>query len=200
MKNGIDLKDLKGMGKRGAGKTKSDNKKKRTYYDRLNDAVETGFSFKEDEIHVDLEKEECFIKFKNTVLINHNDLLRIKFNVAYKYIKLWKERVVNVVKKLDDSQMKIFLNNPVKIEILIETKNAMTLDYDASIGSSKFIIDGLVKSKILEDDTKEHIPLILTSQKKSKVNISSIYIIIKPIKEYELRKYFSDSFNKLIDM
>ena len=40
-----------------------------------------------------------------------------------------------------------FLNNKVKLEFFNKDKNNQTLDYDASVGCIKFIIDGLVESK-----------------------------------------------------
>lgn len=203
MKNLIDIKDLNKIIKNKNTKIKinDDSEKKqpkRTYYDRLNDAVNYGFSFKNDSISINNEKNECILKFENVVLISHNDLLRINFKMAYKYIKLWKDRVKNIVSTLELNDLDIFLNNKVKLEFLIKTKNNQTLDYDASVGCVKFIIDGLVESKILIDDSIEHIPLVLTTQKKVKDDISSIYIVIKKTSDEEIKSFNSDTFNSLL--
>jgi hypothetical protein len=191
MKNAINLEDLNKMSK--GKKSLLDKKpKKRTYYDRLNDAVDHGFSFKRDLFSYDEEKKELYIEFRDIILISHNDLLRIKFQSAYKYIKLWKERVVFLLsgkcKKFESS---------VKIEVLIKTSKSQTLDYDASIACVKFIIDGLVKSNVIEDDTIDYVPLVLTHQEKTKDKMSSIFIVISEISKKELDSYFSNSFKSL---
>jgi hypothetical protein len=181
MKNTINLKDLK--------KIKGENKVKRTYYDRLNDAVESGFSFKLDDFYK--VNSKLVFEFNDVALISLNDLLRINFKSCYKYIKLWKERVINIVDK-NKIENYPFGDDRVKIEFIIETKNNQTLDYDASIACTKFITDGLVKSKIIKDDSLKYLPMIISKQKKSTNGISSIKMVLSKITESELDSFFSE--------
>jgi hypothetical protein len=192
MKNAINLKDIKSI----KSKVKTSDKK-RTYYDRLNEAVETGFSYKKDVITHDNKNNICVLKFIDVALISHNDILRINFKVAYKYIKLWKDRVQNLVKNLDTPLPDCFNENKVIFEFLIKTNNSQTLDYDSSVACLKFIVDGVVKSKLIKDDSLDNIPLMLTKQKKVKNEPSSIYLVISTITDVEVESHFSDTFKLL---
>lgn len=183
MKNSINLKDFN------TNKTKQ---KKRTYYDRLNEAVKTGFPLGKDTL---IEKENSIIyKFHDVVLISNNDLLRIKFNLCTKYKNLWKERVENLSKRIENKD--IFKNKKVKIEYLLETNKSVTLDYDSAISSTKFITDGFVNSGLLIDDNLNYVPLILSNQKKVKKNeVSKLYAIITVVDDEYLKSLYSDDFN-----
>jgi hypothetical protein len=194
MKNAINLKDINLIKSK---KTNKKTEKKRTYYDRLNDAVETGFSYKKDEIIFNKEHNICILKFVDVALISHNDILRINFKVAYKYIKLWKDRVQHLVKKSEIPLPECFNENKVIFEFLIKTNHSQTLDYDSSVACLKFIVDGVVKSKLIKDDSLDNIPLMLTKQQKVKNEPSSIYLVISTITDKEVDSHFSNMFKTL---
>lgn len=176
---------------------KIQNKKTaRTYYDRLEDAINYGFNFDNDII---IQKEESLvIKFNNVYFLSHNDILRIHFKRLYKYIKLWKERVIYISKKIDTNLWEPIKNQPLKIEFIYLNNNNEFLDYDSTIASFKFILDGLTESKIIIDDNQQHIPIILSKQIKSKDN-NGIILIITPLKEEEINNYFSNESKNIVD-
>lgn len=189
MKNIISASDYNSLNK----KTKSSNtlKKTRTYYDRLNDAISSGFSFKKDEYK--FENETLIFSFLDVAILSHNDILRINFKKLYPYIKLWKERVKNTASKIPESQSDYFLNKEVKIEFLFKTKTEKKLDYDSSVACSKFIIDGLVESNILIDDVVDIVPLILTKQIKNKIKENTIIVIISEVNQLYMENLFSET-------
>jgi hypothetical protein len=197
MRNTISVEDFKKLNKK-KKKTKDSKKAKtRTGYDRLKDAVEFGFSFKKDLISI--SEDECIIKLEDISLLSHNDILRINFKILYTYISLWKERIASITSKLSEKEKETFHSSPVKIEFLLETNKSHTLDYDASIACIKFIVDGLVESKLLKDDTIQYIPLMLTEQIKDKSKPNSIYLIINKTSKEEIYKLYSPSFNKILN-
>ena len=172
-------------------KLKKEKKKTRTYYDRYNDAVSKGFSFKKDDIYV-LKNDSIVIEFNDVILLSLNDLLRIHEKKAYKYKCLWKERVINILEKNNYN-----INTPITIEILYINRKNKKLDYDASIACTKYIIDGLVKAKLIEDDTQEHIPLILSNTIINKdAEYDSVILCIKSIGD--INNYYSEDFKSII--
>lgn len=195
MKNVISSKDLSIiLNKRKKENSSYNNKKSRTYYDRLKDAVESGFSYKKDISYVD--EKSIVLEFNNVSILSHNDILRINFKQLYPYIKMWKERVKNNISKITEDEILNFNSNKVKIEFLFKLKHKKFLDYDATVACSKFIIDGIVESGFLSDDTKDIVPVILTDQIKNSENENSIIVIINEISELELLKYFSNTLIK----
>ena len=195
MKNVISSKDLSIiLNKRKKDKPLCNNKKSRTYYDRLKDAVESGFSYKKDIAYVD--EKSIVLEFNNVSILSHNDILRINFKQLYPYIKMWKERVKNNISKITKDEALNFNSNKVKIEFLFKLKHKKFLDYDATVACSKFIIDGIVESGFLSDDTIDIVPVILTDQIKNSENENSIIVIINEINELELLKYFSNTLIK----
>tara|TARA_B100000700_G_scaffold267699_1_gene307838 strand:- start:114584 stop:115135 length:552 start_codon:yes stop_codon:yes gene_type:complete len=171
-------------------KLKQEKKSKRTYYDRYNDAVTKGFSFKKDSIYK--INDSIIIEFNDVILLSFNDLLRIHHAKTSKYKALWKERVNNILKNKGYN-----LDTPICIEILYINHKNKKLDYDASIACLKYIIDGLVKSEFIKDDTQEHVPLILskTILDKNK-EYDSIILCVREAKN--INHYYSDNFNELI--
>ncbi len=196
MKNTISSKDLKMILNKGKKKSPSGEQKKkaRTYYDRLREAVESGFSHKKDISYID--EKSIVLEFNNVSILSHNDILRINFKQLYPYIKMWKERVKENIKKISEKEKEKFNSEKVKIEFLFKLKHKKFLDYDATVACSKFIIDGIVESGFLDDDTIEIVPVILTDQVKNSEDESSILVVINEITESELLKYFSNTLIK----
>ena len=175
--------------------SKGKKKKPRTCYDRLNEAVKTGFDFKNDKII--LSEKSIVLNFKGVALLSHNDILRIKFDVMYRYIKLWKERVAYLVEQVSLNEWEKNKVKKLKIEFLYTTKNKQCLDYDSTIGAVKFVIDGLTESSVIFDDSIEFVPVVLSRQKQTKEE-NSLIVVITPIEEQEYEKYFSEEFKKLV--
>lgn len=170
-------------------------KKPKTYYDRLNEAIKTGFCFKNDKIQ--LKEKVLIIDLNNVYLLSHNDILRIHYKKLYPYIKLWKDRIKHVVEKvnLKSNGWKIKENYKYKIEVLYTTKNSNYLDYDAVISASKYIIDGLIVSGVIEDDSIDFVPVILSKQNKNKEK-NAIKVVVSQISEEEYMSYYSEEFKK----
>ncbi len=177
-------------------KNSKNNKVKvqRTYYDRLEEAIKTGFVFSKDEIEI--SSKSIVFKFNDVVFLSHNDILRIHFKRMYRYIKLWKDRVKELCKDRDFSEWEINKNSPMKIEFLYNTKNNEFLDYDSTIGSFKFILDGFTENGIIVDDSMDYVPIILSKQRKNK-NKNSIYVVITPLDLKDYENYFSEKFNNI---
>ena len=175
---------------------KMQNKKQsRTYYDRLEDAINYGFNFDND-IFIQ-EEDSLILKFNDVYFLSHNDILRIHFKRLYKYIKLWKERVKSISKKIDINKWENVKNKLLKIEFIYVNNNNEFLDYDSTIASFKFILDGLTESKIIIDDNQDHVPIILSKQLKSKEK-NSIIVIITVLNQEEINNYFSEESKKII--
>lgn len=191
----ISQKDLNKIIKNKSSTTKSLGKVKRTYYDRLEEAIKTGFIYSKDEIEI---SEKCIIlKFNDVVFLSHNDILRIHFKRMYRYIKLWKNRVKEICK---DKNFECWENNkskPMKIEFLYNTKNNEFIDYDSTMGSFKFILDGLTESGIIVDDSMDYVPVILSKQIKNK-ECNSIYVVITSLDMEKYENYFSEEFKNII--
>lgn len=170
------------------------NKPKRTYYDRLDEAIKTGFVFSNDEVKI--SSESIVFKFNDVVFLSHNDILRIHFKRMYKYIKLWKDRVKEICKDKDFSEWSINKDYPIKIEFLYNTKNNEFLDYDSTIGAFKFILDGFTENGVIMDDSMDYVPIILSKQRKNKKN-NSIYVVITPLNLNEYENYFSKEFKNI---
>jgi hypothetical protein len=166
----------------------------RTYYNRLNEAIKTGFCFKSDKAYN--TGEAIIFEFINVYLLSHNDILRIHYKKMYPYIKLWKERVKHISKEINIEELNKSEDYKLKIEILYITKNSNFLDYDSTIAASKYIIDGLTESNIIEDDSIEFIPIILSKQDKNKEE-NAIKIVITPITQEEYESYYSKEFKKM---
>jgi len=177
-------------------KNSKNNKVKvqRTYYDRLEEAIKTGFVFSKDEIEI--SSKSIVFKFNDVVFLSHNDILRIHFKRMYRYIKLWKDRVKELCKDRDFSEWEFNKNSPMKIEFLYNTKNNEFLDYDSTIGSFKFILDGFTENGIIVDDSMDYVPIILSKQRKNK-NKNSIYVVITPLDLKDYENYFSEKFNNI---
>lgn len=169
--------------------------KKRTYYDRLNDAIKFGFNFREDKITIN--NKSAILHFNNVYLLSHNDILRINFKMMYKYIKLWKERVAHLVNKVSLEEWQETKSKKIKIEFLYTTKNSQCLDYDSTVGAVKFIIDGLTESSVIFDDSIEFIPVVLSRQKRTEGN-NSLTVVLTPITEEEYETYFSNEFKNIL--
>lgn len=174
-------------------KSKGEKNIKRTYYDRLKEAISTGFNFSNDSVVV--SKDSIVIDFNEVYFLSHNDLLRIHFKSLYRYIKLWKDRVKYVFSNEDLSVWEESKKNKLKIEFLYVTKNNDYLDYDSTVGSFKFIMDGLTEAGIIIDDSMEYVPLVLSKQKKNNKK-NSIKVVITVLKEEDYDKCFSDKFNE----
>lgn len=171
---------------------KKNSKKKYDYYDRYKDAIENYFYFNNDKF----EKKDNFyiFKFNKIKILSLNDLLRIKYQESYKYRELWKERVLNLV-KLNNIQK---ISTPISMEVLYINKQNRMLDYDASVACLKFIIDGFVKSGLIEDDTQNHLPIVLTKTVVNKeLEDNSMIILIKPIDS--INSFYSNEFNTIIN-
>lgn len=188
----ISQKDLNKLIKN--SKSNKPNKVKRTYYDRLEEAIKTGFVYSKDEIEI--SSEYIIFKFNDVVFLSHNDILRIHFKRMYRYIKLWKDRVKELCKDKDFSKWDVNKNKPMKIEFLYNTKNNELLDYDSTVGAFKFILDGFTESGVIVDDSMEHVPIILSKQRKNKDN-NSIYVVITPLNINEYNNYFSEEFKNI---
>ncbi len=172
------------------------NKKtSRTYYDRLEDAVNYGFNFDKDSF---IQKENSLIlKFNDVYFLSHNDILRIHFKRLYRYIKLWKNRVIELSKKIDMTRWEKLKNKKLKIEFIYINNNNEFLDYDSTIASFKFILDGLTESKIILDDNQDNIPIILSKQIKS-IDSNSIIVILTPLEDSDIDNYFSIEAKEII--
>lgn len=172
------------------------NKKtSRTYYDRLEDAVNYGFNFDKDSF---IQKENSLIlKFNDVYFLSHNDILRIHFKRLYRYIKLWKNRVIELSKKIDITKWEKIKNKKLKIEFIYINNNNEFLDYDSTIASFKFILDGLTESKIILDDNQDNIPIILSKQIKS-IDSNSIIVILTPLEDSDIDNYFSIEAKEII--
>lgn len=194
----INQKDLNKLIKNNTNLINNNNKTikkvKRTYYDRLEDAIKTGFVFSNDEIIIN--KYSIIFKFNDVVFLSHNDILRIHFKRMYRYIKLWKERVKSICKDKDFSEWHEFQDKPMKIEFLYNTKNNEFLDYDSTIGAFKFILDGLTENKIIVDDSMNYVPIILSKQLKNKEK-NSIYVVVSILDIEKYNDYFSDEFKNI---
>ncbi len=179
----ISIKDLRNLNK--------STGKKRTYYDRFEDAIKYGFSFDKDIFY---KKDNAyFFEFNNVTVLSLNDLFRINYKKSYTYRELWKERVDNLV---SNNKLEL-LNSPVSIEILYKNKTQKSLDYDASIGVLKFIIDGFVKSKLINDDDQKNVPMILTKTINNKeYDFNSLIVVIQEIDSID--GFYTDNFNNLI--
>lgn len=171
-------------------------KKSRTYYDRLEDAINFGFNFDKDIIKQD--ENSLIIEFNEVYFLSHNDILRIHFKRLYRYIKLWKERVINISKKIDKNNWDLIKINPLKIEFIYVNNNNEFLDYDSTIASFKFILDGLTESEIIIDDNQNHVPIILSRQLKSK-DKNAIILVITPIQDIDINNFFSIQSNNIIN-
>ena len=126
-------------------------------------------------------------------MLSNNDMLRIHYKKSYKYRELWKERIISLV---NENKLKK-IKDPVLIEALYIKRNNKTLDYDSSISCLKYIIDGFVKSGILEDDCISIVPYILTKTIVDKSQkFDSIILSIKEIDEHF--NPHSEEFNKQI--
>lgn len=182
MKN-ISIKDLK---------NKKEKKKQRSYYDRYNDAIEFGFNNSED--YFEKINKSFVFHFKNIIILSNNDMLRIHYKKSYKYRELWKERVISLIEKANIKKLK----TPILVEALYIKNKNKALDYDSSVSCLKYILDGLVKSGIINDDNLKHIPHIMT---KTIINNNEKYdSIIISIKEIdENYNPYSKEFNQIIE-
>jgi len=193
----MSSKDLELLLKSKSNKSESQSlsKNKRTYYDRLEDAIRDGFDFKDDKISIN--EKSMVLVFNRVCLLSHNDILRIQFKRMYRYISLWKKRVINLVDTVDLKEWEKNKVKKIKIEFLYITNNKQYLDYDSTVGAVKFIIDGLTKSSAIFDDSLEFIPVILSRQQKTQGD-NSLIVVLTPIEEEEYEKYFSEEFKKLL--
>jgi hypothetical protein len=172
---------------------KPSKKKARTYYDRLDEAVTTGFNFKNDSIV--LNENSMVLNFSGVYLLSHNDILRIQFKKMYRYISLWKERVGNLIEDVSLKEWEKNKIKKIKIEFLYTTQNKQCLDYDSTVGAVKFVIDGLTESSVIFDDSIEFIPVVLSRQKKTRGE-NALMVVLTPIEEEEYENYFSEEFKK----
>ena len=191
----ISQKDLNKIIKNKSTKNTKLPKIKRDYYDRLEEAIKTGFVFSKDEIFIN--EKSVIIKFNDVVFLSHNDILRIHFKRMYRYIKLWKDRVKEICKEKDFSTWECNKKKPMKIEFMYNTKNNEFLDYDATIGAFKFILDGLTENGVIVDDSMDYVPIILSKQNKNKDN-NSIYVVVTSLDMENYENYFSDEFKNII--
>jgi hypothetical protein len=187
----LSAKDLKKHGIEVAAKTK----KRRTGVDRMLEAISSGFPCGADSCS--LSNGKLFIELNVVSLLSHNDILRINFKQLHRYICLWKERIALSLRALNHDKKKFVFAESVKIEFLYERKTARKLDYDSAVAVTKFIVDGLVEQKVIEDDSDDFLKLILVKQCHGKSDTDNIKLLISPCSESDVDKLFSLELSKL---
>lgn len=170
--------------------------KKRTAFDRLNDAVKIMNSDNSrDKIFFNEDFSACIIEFHNIAFLSNNDLLRIDNRHLYKFKMSWNERLSSLLNNLDISNWNESKKGKILIEFLYKTKNSQIYDPDSIISAFKSTLDGIVNVGLLEDDKVENVPLIIPRQEKTK-NENSLIVVMSRLNNVE--KYYTDNFNNVL--
>lgn len=151
---------------------------------------------KDDKIFLNENNTKCILVFNHAYLLSNNISLRLGARKLKDYKSLWHERVKNLVKKEtlikwgDVSKRKFF------IEFCYEV-NGNHMDYDGKIAAFKAPLDGLKEAKLIKDDDRRYVSMILGRQSKSKTKTPNLVIMLT--EETDPDRYFSEdfmSFNK----
>lgn len=171
-------------------------KKQRTAFDRLEDAIKTMKSDgSRDKILFNEDYSACILEFNNIAFLSNNDLLRIDNRYLYKFKISWNNRIENLLKGVDLSNWQETKKGKILIEFLYKTKNAQVYDPDAISSAFKSTLDGIVNVGILADDKVENVPLIIPRQEKTK-NENSLIIVLSKLDNVE--KYYTDNFKNVL--
>jgi len=175
----------------------TNNKKKRTSFCRLKDAIDTMNKTSEnDRIYFNSDYTVCILEFQDIAFLSYNDLLRLHNKDLYKFKMGWHERIAKLLQDLNLEKWENMKKNPILIEFLYKTKNAQIYDPDAIVSAFKSTLDGLVHAGLLIDDKVENVPLIIPKQEKTKGE-NSLYIVLSKMPNIE--DFYSEAFKMVIN-
>jgi hypothetical protein len=130
----------------------------------------------------------CLIELNHIKLLSNNDVLRIDNRKLTSYKNQCKNRIKNLVNKKDNKYikwLKFIENRPVKLEYIYAPQHGRKMDTtDGITGAFKYLVDGLVISGLLKDDTDDHIPFIIPKQFKGNDQIFILMTLIDNIEQY----------------
>lgn len=141
------------------------------------------------------DENQFVIHLKNIRLLTNNDLLRIDSRKITPYKNMCKERIKNVVKKIDlKNWQEKTKDKKLKLEYIYAPDHNKKMDnIDGIMGAFKFLVDGLTISNIIKDDNEDIIPFAFPKQKKGNNEI----VILLTIEENK-DKYYSEKFKNFI--
>ncbi|ELP5898583.1 hypothetical protein QTV49_000457 [Vibrio vulnificus] len=111
-----------------------------------------------DTIHFDKKAESITLVLDGAKTISHNEILRQHYAALDSYNKSWYLRIgrlVNSNKRLVESWLNQVSGKLLVFEGLEYSSSAR--DTDSSSGSFKPLVDGLVKSGLIKDDSPKHL-------------------------------------------
>ena len=105
-----------------------------------------------------------------------NDLLGYHWRYRTQNSKVWRDEVYYALRAAGSKPRKPFL----KARVEIDRRSRGVLDPDNLYGAMKPVIDGLRHAGVIEDDTPEHIELIVTQHREFKLPPRTL-ICVKPV-------------------
>jgi Holliday junction resolvase RusA-like endonuclease len=162
---------------------KSSNGKNK--YDRLIQYTNNNKIANSDEAYFDKETSSFIFKFSDARLMSNNETLRIRHEVMHGYISSWHNRVS---RSYGSSDYTFPSGSMLKFDMLVLT-NKNFQDIDNLNASFKTVVDGIVRSSLVEDDTQAIIPIQIPYQVKSSTN--KIIVTIREITQSELLTFFN---------
>lgn len=197
---GIKIKtsDLKNfLNKNEIDSLKLNEKVKNPQNETLKKAVEKLSSIKtNDAIYLNEDSSKCILVFKDIFLISNNVSLRLGARKMSKYKKLWHDRVSVLV---TDSILKKWNYDPTKkilIEFCYEVKGNF-MDYDGRMAAIKSTLDGIIESKLIDDDSSKYLSMVLGKQQKTKDGNANLIIMLT--KDDNEDSHYSEDFLRFIN-
>lgn len=187
-KSNISSEEIKGI--------KREVKTKKECKIKSSRAVNSDIFSHEDSVEINKNEGSILIKLSpvklltyNVIMVNHN----AKVNT---YKRSFKERLVRLADKNKD-KLREWTNDDRESKFVLEAvhfKKGKFADSDSYSASLKSVIDGLVESGIVVDDSTDSILFTIPIQVKSEKEM--LYLKLKP--EKCIKKYISPEFHDLI--
>lgn len=169
-------------------------KKQKTPMDRFYSIIDFNQNDTLDTINV--TKDKVIINIKNIKLLSNNDMLRIDNRKLTRYKNQCKDRIKNLVNKIDINEWQNnSKNKKIKLEYIYAPSHGKKMDtIDGISGAFKYLIDGLTLSNLIIDDSDEYLPVAISKQFKGS---NEIFILLTLIDNID--NYYSPEFKRLFD-
>lgn len=158
-------------------------KKPASAYTRLQSAIDYSGSWNADRVEYDPETGRLAWTFRGVDLIGTNTLLRCHQAKVKKYRLQWKDRTSALIMQNQKAVRDWCASAqfPVRYEAIYLSRHSKLMDEDNLIGSTKVVLDEIVRHSDIPDDTPDFIrhPLV----ESHKATIGTLYLVLLPMEK-----------------